>query len=186
MRNGKTPFETSNSSKNNPNSNPNLPRAINELGGMEKVARSTVGRNMWLIMKMFNALPNDPLIKSLTYAQREFIVASITQDNREAELGDNTKEVSHVVDNSDYKDKFYSNDNIDLLEDGDNLDDIYNQVQKLTNDPRFEMDIDNKIEHALEDKKSENKNADQIIKESWDKIEQDAKQAISDEEWAEI
>ena len=36
-------------------------------------------------MKFFKVLPNDPLLKSLTFAQREFIIASMNEDVKEKE-----------------------------------------------------------------------------------------------------
>lgn len=163
-----------------------MPAKVNEIGGIDAVVSSTVGRNIWTIMKMFKVLPNDPQLKALTFAQREFIAASIVQDGRDEKLGGDVQRQSHMVDNSDYKDKFYSNENIELLEDGDDLNDIYNQVKGLTNDPRFEQDIDNKIEHAIEDKENINKNVDQVIKESWDKIEKQANQVAESDIWDDL
>ena len=129
-------------------------------------------------MNFFKVLPNDPLLKSLTFTQREFIIASMNEDVKEAERqAKGEKEVSHVEDKS-FEKKFYSNENVDLLEQGDNLDDIYKQTLKLKakEDARqgvsenYDEVLDFKIKQALEEHKLKQRNAEAQVDENWKKL----------------
>ena len=129
-------------------------------------------------MKFFKVLPNDPLLKSLTFAQREFIIASMNEDVKEAERqAKGEKEVSHVEDKS-FEKKFYSNENVDLLEQGDNLHDIYKQTLKLKakEDARqgvsenYDEVLDFKIKQAIEEHKLKQRNAEAQVDENWKKL----------------
>lgn len=182
MRNGWTFFCKTSSSrkdiKEHPDWNINLSPALNRLGGIQTLVRSTSGRNMWAIMKFFKVLPNDPLLKSLTFAQREFIIASMNEDVKEAERqAKGEKEVSHVEDKS-FEKKFYSNENVELLEQGDNLDDIYKQTLKLKakEDARqgvsenYDEVLDFKIKQAIEEHELKQRNAEAQVDENWKKL----------------
>ena len=129
-------------------------------------------------MKFFKVLPNDPLLKSLTFAQREFIIASMKEDVKEAERqAKGEKEVSHVEDKS-FEKKFYSNENVELLEQGDNLDDIYKQTLKLKakEDARqgvsenYDEVLDFKIKQAIEEHELKQRNAEAQVDENWKKL----------------
>ena len=133
---------------------------------------------MWAIMKFFKVLPNDPLLKSLTFAQREFIIASMNEDVKEAERqAKGEKEVSRVEDKS-FEKKFYSNENVELLEQGDNLDDIYKQTLKLKakEDARqgvsenYDEVLDFKIKQAIEEHELKQRNAEAQVDENWKKL----------------
>lgn len=148
------------------------------MGGIDTLVRSTSGRNMWAIMKFFKVLPNDPLLKSLTFAQREFIIASMNEDVKEAERqAKGEKEVSRVEDKS-FEKKFYSNENVDLLEQGDDLDDIYKQTLKLKakEDARqgvsenYDEVLDFKIKQAIEEHKLKQRNAESQVDDNWRKL----------------
>lgn len=60
--------------------------ALKEVGGIEKVASSTYGRNMWRIMKMFGVLPTDERFQNLTTHQLNYIISSMILDGKEEEL----------------------------------------------------------------------------------------------------
>lgn len=148
------------------------------MGGIETLVRSTSGRNMWAIMKFFKVLPNDPLLKSLTFAQREFIIASMNEDVKEAERqAKGEKEVSRVEDKS-FEKKFYSNENVELLEQGDDLDDIYKQTLKLKakEDARqgvsenYDEVLDFKIKQAIEEHELKQRNAEAQVDDNWRKL----------------
>ena len=148
------------------------------MGGIETLVRSTSGRNMWAIMKFFKVLPNDPLLKSLTFAQREFIIASMNEDVKEAERqAKGEKEVSRVEDKS-FEKKFYSNENVELLEQGDDLDDIYKQTLKLKakEDARqgvsenYDEVLDFKIKQVIEEHELKQRNAEAQVDDNWRKL----------------
>ena len=176
--------------KEHPDWNPNFTPAINRLGGITKLVTSTSGRNMWAIMKFFKVLPNDPLLKSLTFSQREFIIASMNQDVKEAELASKgKKEVAHYGDDS-FEKLFYSNENVDLLADGDDPDDIYKQSIKLKAkgdaeqgiSEDYDQVISDRIKAAVEEKELNIKNAKAQADENWKKYIKEASNFYQDDE----
>lgn len=145
---------------------------------------------MWAIMKFFKVLPNHPLLRSLTFSQREFIIQSMNEDVKEQERAakGNTK-VAEVNDRSFAK-KFYSNENVNLLEDGDNLDDIYQQSLKMKSheDAKngvyedYDQVITDRINQAYEDKMNNIKNVKAQVEENWDNLLKDSKDYYTDDE----
>lgn len=161
---GKVPFATGKDGNT-------LSAKIKKLGGVKQLAQSVVGRNTWIIMKTFHKLPNDPLMKTLTLPQREFIIASLNADAEEIKLAAEGKEATQkAYDNSDYQEKFYANHKIDLKDENDDLDEIYNQVKALTNDPEYEQLIDNRLNKAFIEKKMTDDNTQKQIDSSWDSL----------------
>lgn len=161
--------------EDNPDYNPNLTKSINELGGMEALVTSVSGRNLWAIMKFFRVLPNDPLLKSLTFSQREFIIQSMNQDAIEAKNASEGKKTDQKIVDRSFTKKFYSNDDVDLLEDGDDLDEIYRQslIAKKKVDAKYGIDEDydqvikERIQQALDDKQRELSQTKQQVAQNW-------------------
>lgn len=145
---------------------------------------------MWAIMKFFKVLPNHPLLRSLTFSQREFIIQSMNEDVKEQERAakGNTK-VAEVNDRSFAK-KFYSNENVNLLEDGDDLDDIYQQSLKIKSreDAKngvyedYDQVITDRINQAYEDKMNNIKNVKAQVNENWKNLLKDSKDYYTDDE----
>ena len=145
---------------------------------------------MWAIMKFFKVLPNHPLLRSLTFSQREFIIQSMNEDVKEQERAakGNTK-VAEVNDRSFAK-KFYSNESVNLLEDGDNLDDIYQQSlkNKAREDAKngvnedYDQVITDRINQAYEDKMNNIKNVKAQVDENWKNLLKDSKDYYTDDE----
>lgn len=141
-------------------------------------------------MKFFKVLPNHPLLRSLTFSQREFIIQSMNEDVKEQERAakGNTK-VAEVNDRSFAK-KFYSNENVNLLEDGDNLDDIYQQSLKMKSheDTKngvyedYDQVITDRINQAYEDKMNNIKNVKAQVEENWDNLLKKSKDYYTDDE----
>lgn len=141
-------------------------------------------------MKFFKVLPNHPLLRSLTFSQREFIIQSMNEDVKEQERAakGNTK-VAEVNDRSFAK-KFYSNENVNLLEDGDNLDDIYQQSLKMKSheDSKngvyedYDQVITDRINQAYEDKMNNIKNVKAQVEENWDNLLKKSKDYYTDDE----
>lgn len=185
----KSQLFSDNQLKEHPNWDPNLTPAINELGGLQNLVRSKSGRNMWTIMKFFKTLPNDPLLKSLTYSQREFIIASMNEDILEQEHAENgTKEDSHVEDRS-FEKLFYAEEDVDLLADGDDIDKIYQQSLKLKAEADAEQGVsenydevlDKRIQAAYEDKMQKQRNTEAQVDENWKKLLDKANKYYNDD-----
>lgn len=139
-------------------------------------------------MKFFRVLPNDPKLRSLTYAQREFIIQSMNEDVREQEIASKgMEETSSYTDNS-FEKKFYSNKEEDLLEGDEDLDKIYRQSlqmkQKTDIDAgmqakdlsQYDKEITDKINIALHEKQKKHDSAQKQIQQNWDDILKDSKQ----------
>lgn len=176
--------------KEHPDWNPNFTPAINRLGGIQNLVTSTSGRNMWAIMKFFKVLPNDPLLKSLTFSQREFIIASMNQDAKEAELASKgQKQVAQYGDDS-FEKLFYSNEEVDLLADGDDPDAIYKQSLKLKAkgdaeqgiSEDYDQVISDRIKAAVEEKELNIKNAKAQADDNWKRYLDEANNFYQDDE----
>lgn len=141
-------------------------------------------------MKMFHALPNDPLLKSLTFSQREFIIASMNQDAKEAELASKGMEEFSRVEDKSFEKKFYSNENVELLEDGDDLDKIYQQSlqMKAREDAKrgisenYDKVLTDRINRAIESKEMKERNAKAQVDENWQKLLEKSKDYTIDDE----
>ena len=176
--------------KEHPDWNPNFTPAINRLGGIQNLVTSTSGRNMWAIMKFFKVLPNDPLLKSLTFSQREFIIASMNQDAKEAELtSKGQKQVAQYKDDS-FEKLFYSNEEVDLVADGDDPEDIYKQSLKLKAEydaengiaEDYDQVISDRIKAAADEKEQKIKNAKAQVDENWKNYIKEANNFYQDDE----
>lgn len=141
-------------------------------------------------MKFFKVLPNHPLLRSLTFSQREFIIESMNEDVREQER--QTKGLKKVAEANDksFAKKFYSNETVDLLEEGDNLDDIYKQSLKIKEredakngiSEDYDKVITERINQAYEDKMHSIKNAKAQVEENWQNLLKDSKNYYTDDE----
>lgn len=160
----------------NPNFNPDYSYEVNKFGGIKRLVKTGIARNMWAIMKQFNLLPNDPRLKTLTSQDLDFIVYSMNQDADEInkQLKGNNTEYSEYED-TEFSKLYESKEPVDLLADGDNLDNIYSQVQDLTDDPDYDAKLDDKIERALSEKKLSDKNIDEEISEKQRQFAKDMK-----------
>lgn len=141
-------------------------------------------------MKFFKVLPNHPLLRSLTFSQREFIIESMNEDVREQERQAKGLEKVAEANDKSFAKKFYSNETVDLLEEGDNLDDIYKQSLKIKEreDAKngISEDYDNviteRINQAYEDKMHNIKNAKAQVEENWQNLLKDSKNYYTDDE----
>lgn len=176
--------------KEHPDWNPNLAPAINKMGGLEYLVQSKSGRNIWAIMKLFKILPNDPLLEKLTYSQREFIIQSMNEDAKEAERAARGAEKTTQAEDKSFESKFYSNEEVNLLEDGDDLDDIYKQSLKIKSDvdakegkhEDYDKVIQERIEAAYQNKLMKQRNAQAQIDENWKNYLDKTKNYYNDEE----
>lgn len=156
---------------------------------MDKLVASTSGRNMWAIMKFFKVLPNDPLLKSLTFSQREFIIASMNRDVEEAEAAAKGQKTVAKYGDDSFEKLFYSNEDVDLLEDGDDLDDIYKQTLKLKAkedakhgiSENYDEVIKERIQAALEEKDLNVQHAKEQADDNWKKYLDEADNYYQDE-----
>lgn len=139
-------------------------------------------------MKFFRVLPNDPKLRSLTYAQREFIIQSMNEDVREQELASKGMEETASYSDDSFEKKFYSNKEEDLLEGDEDLDKLYQQSLQLKQKAdidagmqakdlsQYDKEITEKINTALYEHKKKQDSAHQQIKQNWDDILKDSKQ----------
>lgn len=149
MQNGRIRFVKSKNINNLPYWDENLPKSVNELGGMSELVRSTPARNLWLICKQFNVLPNDPLIVNMSYPIREFIINSMLLDVEESKMAERGEESdSRVVDKTQNTNVFEAGGG-KLVEDDDDPDDIYEQVKAKTKDKEYDRMLDSKIEASI-------------------------------------
>lgn len=139
-------------------------------------------------MKFFRVLPNDPKLRSLTYAQREFIIQSMNEDVREQELAAKGMEETASYSDDSFEKKFYSNKEEDLLEGDEDLDKLYQQSLQLKQKAdidagmqakdlsQYDKEITEKINTALYEHKKKQESAHQQIQQNWDDILKDSKQ----------
>lgn len=139
-------------------------------------------------MKFFRVLPNDPKLRSLTYAQREFIIQSMNEDVREQELAAKGMEETASYSDDSFEKKFYSNKEEDLLEGDEDLDKLYQQSLQLKQKTdinagmqakdlaQYDKEITEKIKTALYEHQKKQESAHQHIQQNWDDILKDSKQ----------
>lgn len=157
---------------------------------MSALVRSTSGRNMWAIMKFFKVLPNNPLLKSLTFSQREFIIQSMNEDVKEQQRAANGMKTVAQVEDRSFEKKFYSNDEVDLLEPGDDLDKIYKQSleMKAKEDAKrgvyedYDKVLTERIRSAYQEKMDNIRNAKNQVEENWRQLEKESKNYYTDDE----
>ena len=157
---------------------------------MSALVRSTSGRNMWAIMKFFKVLPNNPLLKSLTFSQREFIIQSMNEDVKEQQRAAHGMENIAQVEDRSFEKKFYSNEEVDLLEPGDDLDKIYKQSleMKVKEDAKrgvyedYDKVLTERIRSAYQEKMDNIRNAKNQVEENWRQLEKESKNYYTDDE----
>lgn len=157
---------------------------------MSALVRSTSGRNMWAIMKFFKVLPNNPLLKSLTFSQREFIIQSMNEDVKEQQRAAHGMENIAQVEDRSFEKKFYSNEEVDLLEPGDDLDKIYKQSleMKAKEDAKrgvyedYDKVLTERIKSAYQEKMDNVRNAKNQVEENWRQLEKESKNYYTDDE----
>ena len=157
---------------------------------MSALVRSTSGRNMWAIMKFFKVLPNNPLLKSLTFSQREFIIHSMNEDVKEQQRAAHGMENIAQVEDRSFEKKFYSNEEVDLLEPGDDLDKIYKQSleMKAKEDAKrgvyedYDKVLTERIRSAYQEKMDNIRNAKNQVEENWRQLEKESKNYYTDDE----
>lgn len=157
---------------------------------MSALVRSTSGRNMWAIMKFFKVLPNNPLLKSLTFSQREFIIQSMNEDVKEQQRAANGMKTVAQVEDRSFEKKFYSNEEVDLLEPGDDLDKIYKQSleMKAKEDAKrgvyedYDKVLTEQIKSAYQEKMDNVRNAKNQVEENWRQLEKESKNYYTDDE----
>lgn len=134
--------------------NTNYPKAVQDAGGIEHLVKTNIGRNMWAIMVKFNVLPNDPRLRSLSVAERDFILLSMKQDNieaRRASLGLEAEGAGY--EDAEMREMYdVPEDEFEVIHGNQNPDDIYRQVQEMTADPEYEMKLQNAIDSIYTEK----------------------------------
>ena len=106
---------------------------IDALGGMDKVIKNPLSRNLWHIMKEFKVLPTDERFTNLSDDQIGFILGNMIYDNKlenQARKGVNPESYYE-----DEEEEYWTQDIKDfeaLKEEHDELD-IAKQVESLTN-----------------------------------------------------
>ena len=68
---------------------------------MHRFAKSAYARNMWRIMKEFKVLPNDPLLRSLSAMERDFIIEEMNYDNKIKEMISKGQDPNTAVEDDD-------------------------------------------------------------------------------------
>lgn len=152
---------------------------VNKFGGMHKLARSRVARNIWAIMNKFNLPPTDKRLRSLDTMQIDFILEEMKYDQELAEqAAKGVKVDSEVEDDSDeFLKKYYSKDRkVNLLADGDDPNDIYEQVKAATKNKDYDRKLDYRIKKAIKERKQKVTKANRQIEENWKELEKRLKQ----------
>lgn len=135
-------------------------------------------------------MPDDPLLKALTFSQREFIIASMNEDVHQQELAAKGMKEESTIDDPTFEDKFYSNREVKLLENGDDLDDIYRQSlqlkKKVDTEHGISVDYDKvigeRIQQAYEEKMHRVSNAKAQAQENWHKLLKESKDYYTDDD----
>lgn len=135
-------------------------------------------------------MPDDPLLKALTFSQREFIIASMNEDVHQQELAAKGMKEESAIDDPTFEDKFYSNREVKLLENGDDLDDIYRQSlqlkKKVDTEHGISVDYDKvigeRIQQAYEEKMHRVSNAKAQAQENWHKLLKESKDYYTDDD----
>lgn len=147
---------------------------VNAVGGIKRLVKTNLARNMWAVMKEFKLLPNDPQLKALDFQALDFILYSMQQDVEEAKQK-NPTDTNNQFEDTEF-DKVYNDPHATtMLADDDNLDDIYSQVQDMTEDASYDERLDSKIKNAIIEKKQKDENTDEIVKRNQAKLEKDLK-----------
>lgn len=145
---------------------------------------------MWAIMRFFKVLPNDPLLKSLTFSQREFIIESMNEDAHQQELAAKGLKEEDTFEDKSFEKIFYSNREENLLEDGDDLDDIYRQslnikkAEDIKNGINEDYDkiIAERIQIAYDEKMQKEANAKAQVEENWKNLMKESDDYYTDDE----
>lgn len=177
---GRVPFSSHQKNPNNFRSyNAFYSYNVNKFGGMRKLARSRIARNIWAIMNKFNLPPTDKRLQSLDTMQIDFILEEMKYDQELAEqAAKGVKVDDQVEDESDeFLEKYYSKDRkVNLLADGDDPNDIYEQVKAATKNKDYDRKLDYRITKAIREHKQKIKKADRQIEENWRELEKRLKQ----------
>lgn len=145
---------------------------------MDTVVESVVSRNTWAIMKEFKVLPTDPRFKSLTIAQREWIIRNMILDTQELKNAQEGKESTKGYrDTSKDFDKFFEKRGeyrhaVDIDDDSLSGDEIYEQVKDMTEDSTYDENLEAKIRNAIADKELEEENIKRQQADSMNKLQQ--------------
>lgn len=150
---------------------------VNKFGGLHKLVKTNIARNMWAVMKEFRVLPNDPLLKSLDIQALDFIIESMQEDNKEAERISKGQDPQA---STEYRDddfeEFWNDPHPDtVLAPGDDAEDIYRQVQEVTEDKNYDKELDNRIEQAISEHQQKDANVSAQIEENQKQLEKDMK-----------
>lgn len=106
---------------------------------MGELVRTSYGKNLFLVMKMFNVLPSEQRWKDLDDDQLSFLLHSVIEERQEAERHSRGVELDgEAVYDEDFE---WESEDFNPLRDDDSEEDIYSQLQELMSD---------------EDKKSQN------------------------------
>lgn len=108
-------------------------REVDELGGMDRLVKNPLSRNLWHIMKEFKVLPTDERFVNLSDEQIGFILGNMVYDNKLEEQA--RKGINPDSYFEDEEDGYWTqdiNEFVALKEDHDE-EDIAKQVETLTN-----------------------------------------------------
>lgn len=104
---------------------------------------------MWAIMKKFNKLPNDPMLRSMTSEQRDFVILSMIEDNKEEDRARRGVKLD-----TDFADKEFDEEvaqahgDWKIMKDGQNPEDIYKQVVSKTSNSEYEERLNERLHTA--------------------------------------
>ncbi|MBT9670574.1 hypothetical protein GPK34_00785 [Secundilactobacillus kimchicus] len=131
---------------------------------MKQVVASNPGRNFWAIMKTFNVLPTDPRFRELTQTQIDFIIESMNRDIEETNAQVNGNYIDGDFVDSSYDDIMdASEDEWEVVREGQDADDIYRQVVALTGDDAYEAKVQDTLDwwrtEGIKNKETERKEA---------------------------
>lgn len=141
-------------------------------------------------MRFFRVLPNDPLLKSLTFSQREFIIESMNEDAHQQELATKGLKEEDAFEDKSFEKTFYSNREENLLEDGDDLDNIYRQslnIKKAEDTENginedYDKTIAERIQVAYDEKVQKQANAKAQVEENWKNLMKESDNYYTDDE----
>lgn len=120
-------------------------------------------------MKKFQILPNDPRLLSLFQEQIDFILLSMERDVQEEKAAISGKDLSAAVVDNNYSkiDKAERDEDWDIMENGQDPNEIYQQVKELTEavNPEFEKSNSEKLKVEQSKVNDRLRNKQDIIKE---------------------
>lgn len=121
------------------------------MGGLKRLVSRPVARNYWYIMKTFNVLPTDPRLQAMTQEQIDFILYNVMRDAKEAAAAQKGYyiDADYADDDESYESEIFNrtDDNWEIMREGQDPKEIYEQVKAKTRDPMYDYYLDKKVKH---------------------------------------